>query len=68
MELKTKYRISDTPVSNHTIRQIERRAVRTAEHNWEVRIGSKYFLLSNCTSFLKPIIAELDHQGWARFP
>lgn len=67
MVLKTKYRTSDISINNHTIRQTERKTIRIAEHNWEVRIGSKHFPLGNCTRFLKPIIAELDHQRWARF-
>ena len=46
MELKTEYRISDC-INDYTIRQMEIKATRIPQHNGEIRIGNKHFLLGS---------------------
>ena len=66
MKPETKHQ-SDMAINNSTIKKTETKDTTASKHNWEIRTGGKHVPLGNCGSFRKQRIAELDHQGQARF-
>ena len=67
MKPDTKHQ-SDMAINNSTIKKTETKDTTASKHNWEIRTGGKHVPLGNCGSFRKQRMAELDHQGQARFP